>query len=55
MIFAEKALYDRALNAYHNLAALFDRVKLDFRTKLSLFDTLRFRGIRSLYMPKCFI
>ena len=35
-----KALHEQALRAYCNLMTLFDRVKLDVKTKLSLFDTM---------------
>ncbi len=37
---AVKALYDQALRAYNNLLSLFDKVKLDVNTKLSLFDAM---------------
>ena len=37
---AVKALYDQALKAYHSLLSLFDKVSLDIKIKLSLFDTM---------------
>jgi len=33
-----KVLQKQALRAYYNLLSLFDRVHLDIKTKLSLFD-----------------
>ena len=35
-----KALSEQALKAYHNLLYVFDRVHLDVKTKLSLFDAM---------------
>ena len=40
MLNAVKALHDQALRAYNNLLCIFDKVKLDVRTKLSLFDSM---------------
>ena len=37
---AIKTLSDQALKAYHNLLSLFDRIKLNIKMKLSLFDTM---------------
>lgn len=37
---AVKALSDQGLRAYHNLLALFDRVKFDVKTKLYLFERM---------------
>lgn len=37
---AVKTLHDQALVAYHNLMILFDKVTLDVKTKLRLFDTM---------------
>lgn len=37
---AVKALSDQALRAYNNLLSIFDRLQLDVRTKLSLFDSM---------------
>ena len=42
MIHAVKALNDQALRAYNNLLSLFDKVDLDIKTKLSLFDAMVF-------------
>ena len=33
-----KVLQEQALHAYNNILSLFDRVHLDIKTKLSLFD-----------------
>ena len=35
-----KALQEQALRAYNNLLTLFDKVNLDIKTKLSLFDSM---------------
>ena len=35
-----KTLCDQALRAYHSLLSVFDRIHLDIKTKLSLFDTM---------------
>ena len=40
MIHAVKALNDQALKAYNNLLSLFDKVDMDIKTKLSLFDAM---------------
>ena len=40
MRYAIKALSDQALKAYHSLLCLFNNIKLDVKTKLSLFDAL---------------
>ena len=40
MIHAVKALNDQALKAYNNLLSLFDKVDIDIKTKLSLFDAM---------------
>ena len=37
---AVKARNDQALKAYHSLLKLFDRISLDVKTKLTLFDTM---------------
>lgn len=37
---AVKCLQDQALRAYHNLLGVFDRLKLDLKCKLSLFDAM---------------
>ena len=37
---AVKTLSDQALRAYYNLLSLFDKVEIDIRTKLKLFDTM---------------
>lgn len=37
---AVKSLSDQALKAYHNLMFIFDRVKLDIKTKLQLFNSM---------------
>ena len=37
---AVKMLHDQALRAYNSLLSLFDRVQLDVKTKLSLFNTM---------------
>jgi len=40
MIHAVKALNDQPLRAYINLLSLFDKVDMDFKTKLSLCDAM---------------
>ena len=40
MIPALKARNDQTLKAYNNLLSLFDKVDMDIKTKLSLFDTM---------------
>lgn len=40
MSYAVKALSDQALKAYNSLLSVFTRVKLDIKTKLSLFDSM---------------
>ena len=40
IIHAVKALNDQPLRAYKNLLSLFDKVDMDFETKLSLCDTM---------------
>jgi len=40
MVNAVKALHDQALRAYNNLLNVFDKVSLDIKTKLSLFDSI---------------
>ena len=35
-----KVLQEQALHAYNNILSLFDRVHLDIKTKLSLFDQM---------------
>jgi hypothetical protein len=40
MVNAVKTLSDQALKAYNNLLSVFSRIKLDIKTKLSLFDSL---------------
>ena len=40
MIHDVKALNDQALRAYNNLLSLFDKVDMDFKTKLSLCDAM---------------
>ena len=35
-----KVLQEQALHAYYNILSLFDRVHLDIKTKLSLFDQM---------------
>lgn len=40
MSHAIKMLNDQALKAYHSLLSLFDKVHLDVKTKLSLFDAM---------------
>ena len=42
MIHAVKALNDQALRVYNNLLSLFDKVDMDIKTKLSLFDAMVF-------------
>jgi hypothetical protein len=37
---AAKTLHEQALKAYNNLLSVFNRVKIDLKTKLSMFDTL---------------
>ena len=40
MSLAVKVLQEQALRAYYNSLSLFDRVHLDIKTKLSLFDKM---------------
>ena len=40
MIHAVKAMNDQALRAYNNLLSVFDKVDMDIKTKLSLFDAM---------------
>ena len=65
---AVKSLSEQALKAYHNLLLLFDKIKLDVKTKLFFFDTMvapillygsevwgvyNFRVVDNLYLRFC--